>query len=142
MKTSTAIALAIAFCLVLSASMIATVLQQQRALQRLQAENAQLRKMNATGPALSSSFANISPDDLPGTYRWSVNGEAGGTVILHPDRTVTNWRGEKKTYQWQLSDGALVLNWQKDPTVFTRVISPGIYEGKRDGKVYRIEKEN
>ena len=115
---------------------------QQRSLQRLQTDNGRLQRLNATVSASGGTFAQVSPDDLPGTYKWIINGEQKGTVILHPDRTITNWRGEKKTYQWQLSDGALLLIWQKDPNVFTRIVSPSIYEGARDGKVYRIEKEN
>jgi hypothetical protein len=141
MKSSTAIALTIALCLVFSASLLMNVLQQ-RTLQRLQKENARLQKSNATGLASSNSFADIPPDNLPGTYKWIINGEQRGTVILHADGSITNWRGEKKSYQWQLWDDALALVWLKDPNVFTRIIAPGIYEGKRDDKVFRMEKEN
>src|SRR5258705_736457 len=121
---STAIALTIALCLLLSASLIINVLQQ-RSLQRLQSDNARLQKLNVTESASNGTFAQISPDDLPGTYKWIINGELAGTVILHPDRTVTNWRGEKKSYQWQLWNDALTLVWLKDPNVFTRIIAPG-----------------
>ena len=141
MKASTAIALTIALCLVLSASLLMNVLQQ-RTLQQLQKENARLQRSNATASASSSWFADIPLGDLPGTYKWIINGEQRGTVILHADGSITNWRGEKKSYQWQLWDDALALVWLKDPNVFTRIIAPGIYEGKRDGKVFRMEKEN
>ncbi|HEY0549244.1 MAG TPA: hypothetical protein VGF13_06545 [Verrucomicrobiae bacterium] len=141
MKAGLAIALTIALCLVLSASLLVNVLQQ-RTLQQLQKENARLHPSNATAPTSPSTFADIPPGDLSGTYKWIINGEQRGTVTLHADGSITNWRGEKKSYQWQLWDNALALVWLKDPNVFTRIIAPGIYEGKREGKVFRMEKEN
>jgi hypothetical protein len=141
MKSSVAIAMGSTLFLLIGISTVVIVLQQ-RSLQRLEAENVRLRRTPTAASTPGGAFASISPDDVPGTYKWIVNDEPGGTVILHPDRTLTNWRGEKKTYQWQLSEDALLLIWQKDPNVFTRIVAPGVYEGKRDGKVYRIQKEN
>jgi hypothetical protein len=140
MKSRVTAAVALVLLLLLGASTVVMLLQQ-RAMQRLKLENARLRKSAETSGG-NNAFASISPETLPGTYKWIENGELVGRVVLHPDHGLTNWRGERKmAYQWQLSDSALLIAWLKDPAVFTRIMAPGIYEASRDGRVFRLEKE-
>ena len=68
--------------------------------------------------------------------------QLGGEVVLFPDHSVSNWRGEKKpSYKWDLQPDGLMITWLKGYNWFPRLAGPGIYEGFRDGHPVRIEKQ-
>ena len=98
---------------------------------------------NSTG----QSFA-VLEGTIPGRYKLIEDEREIGTVTLHSDGTITNWRGETKPgYLWRLHNEGLLLIWLKDYHVFGRIPKPGVYAGSRifvtarEVKSARIEKE-
>ena len=95
----------------------------------------------------AQSFAGLE-GTIPGRYKLFEDEREIGTVILHPDGSITNWRGETKPgYLWRLHGEGLLLIWLKDYHVFGRIPKPGVYAGSRifatarEVKSARIEKE-
>jgi hypothetical protein len=95
----------------------------------------------------NQSFADLE-QTIPGRYRLIEDEREIGTVTLHPDGSITNWRGETKPgYLWRLHGEGLLLIWLKDYHVFERIPKPGVYAGSRifatarEVKSARIEKE-
>jgi hypothetical protein len=170
MKTRPAIRI-LATAAVLAASVIAlvTVLRQRNEIEVLQArlaarqnEMASLQATLATRPTNRlatrttratipdsipparnpQAFAGIAESSIPGRYEWTQAGEAKGVIILFPDHTFENHKGEKfAAYQWNLFPDRLVLDWNLGSIHYLSVESPGVYVGVRtDGQSERMEK--
>src|SRR6185503_1382715 len=60
------------------------------------------------------SFAGLE-GTIPGRYKLFEDEREIGTVTLHPDGSITNWRDETKPgYLWRLHGEGLLLIWLKD----------------------------
>ena len=100
------------------------------------------RPQQKSDAAAPGPFADLSPDSITGRYNWMEDGKQSGEVVLFPDHSVSNWRGEKKpSYKWDLQPDGLMITWLKGYNWFPRLAGPGIYEGFRDGHPVRIEKQ-
>ena len=100
------------------------------------------KKSNPAPSAAAPPFAAIPETEIVGRYKWIEGGAEKGEAMLYPDHTCTNHRGEKKPgYRWALEPEGLLFIWQKGHNFFGKFISPGIYEGQRDGVPVRIEKQ-
>ena len=97
----------------------------------------------ARNPSLiTGAFAAVPESAIPGRYRWFQARQEKGTIILYPDHTFENEKGEKfAAYRWELNSNELVLQWQSGTTRFNLIESPGVYTGVRtDNRAQRLEK--
>jgi hypothetical protein len=91
-----------------------------------------LVKTAATAPTRVGVFAAMPESAIPGRYRWLQSGREKGTVILEPDHTFRNEKGEKfPVYEWYLEPNQLVVVWQRGPVYYTIIESPGVYVAPR-----------
>jgi hypothetical protein len=90
---------------------------------------------------LNQPFGGIQESSIVGKYKWIESGMESGTLTLHEDHSVTNWKGEKKPgYRWELQKEGLLLIWNRGFNFFPKVVAPGIYEGQKNSQMFRMEK--